>query len=256
MRIQDVIAPNFHLQETSSLPSSTPGSINLYAVSGAMHTIDASGNELVWGGTALYAMSAAYAESAAYAVSALYANTAGQVVLASAMWSDSFMGGLALRGVANAPTLTALTGSLLVYGFAGAGADEMLYGSMEMQHDYKEGTDIHPHVHWCPLANSTGDVVWQVEYATANANTAFGTAVTSIVTASVTASTLALTNYLTDLSAITGSGMKVGMLFTFRIFRSAGYAGDTFPGNAGLLQFGYHYETTGLGSLYELGNTS
>lgn len=200
--------------------------------------------------------------SAAYSVSAGYAASAGQLGLITAMWRDYIVGGLSLLGGASAPNLTGLTGNLFIYSFAGTGAaQERLYGTMELQHDYKEGQDVRPHIHWTPLEAQTGDVVWQLEYSYAVPTSGglpgvFTTSVTALCTGSVTASTLSNSHQKKEWSAIPGTGLTIGTVFSFRLLRNPGDAADTYSARAGLVQIGLHYPVSSVGSIYVFGNTT
>ena len=87
-------------------------------------------------------------------------------------WDDIALGSGALGAGASAPDLININNSgIYLYGFAGAATIEQLYGSFEVPHNYKEGTDLIPHIHWLTTTTNTGNVKWQVDYWRVNMTT-------------------------------------------------------------------------------------
>jgi len=42
--------------------------------------------------------------------------------------------------------------------------DQELKWTMQFDHDYRQGSDVKPHVHWKPVGTSTGNAKWQLSY--------------------------------------------------------------------------------------------
>jgi hypothetical protein len=185
-------------------------------------------------------------------VSANYSASAGSVGLTTSMWNDIIIPGVSLGKGASVPDLVTQTGNILLYGFDGAATLEQLYGTFEMQHDYKEGTDIRPHIHWTASDTSTGYVLWQLEYSYANTSAGFTTATT--ITASGYASGTANSHLKNEFTVIPGSGIEVGDIITFRLYRDPTATADTYTSDALLLNIGIHYEVSSLGSINIFGN--
>jgi hypothetical protein len=134
-----------------------------------------------------------------------------------------------------------------------ASAEEELYMVAQMPHDWKIGSVIKPHVHWVPAANGTGSVSWGLEYTWASLNQAYGT--TNIIYGNTTTAGFSNVSgsisYLTPLPAITGTNQLLSSMIALRLFRNAtsmAGSGDTYPNDAGLLEFDIHYEKDSLGS--------
>jgi len=141
-----------------------------------------------------------------------------------------------------------------IYLFAfDASTEQEVYFVIQMPHSWKEGTSIIPHVHWCPDGNGgAGEKVsWGLEYAWKNINDVFGN--TSIVygdTATLDEDLLDNKHYMTNLTAISGSGQTISSCLVCRLFRDAGGNGgtDDYGNDAFLLDFDIHYEIDTVGS--------
>jgi hypothetical protein len=161
------------------------------------------------------------------------------------VWNDIITNVANLRTGNTAPTFSAFTGGIYGLRFDVSKADEV-HGSIEIPHDYKEGSDLVVHAHWSPTTTNTGNIVFGFEYSLAGDNSVFSVAsnVTSIPTASPgTVNKLIRQNLLT----ISGLGIKIGNIITFRFYRQNGGT-DTYTGNAFVHSIGIHYECDTVGS--------
>jgi len=165
-----------------------------------------------------------------------------------AAWDDIRIAGLSVRTNASAPGLITLTGGLLVYGFDGTSTLEQAYFAIQMPHNYKTGTNIHPHVHWAKSTAATGNVAWFLEYTMAASNVVFPAA-TTISAVGTASSATAWVHTMTDLPDITGTPLSaLSSMFIGRIYRDPADGADTYEADAGLLEFDLHYQVDGLGS--------
>lgn len=162
------------------------------------------------------------------------------------LYNDLIMPASNLRPGNTPPVWAASIGGIYGYRFDAGVADE-LHGSAEIQHDYKEGTDLSFHVHWTPTTTNTGDIVWGVEYSIANVGDAFP-APTTVTSVPVAASGVVGKHAITNIVNIPGTGLKIGAVVRYRLFRQAGGT-DTFTGNAFLESVGIHYQCDTVGSL-------
>lgn len=124
---------------------------------------------------------------------------------------------------------------------------EELSGSIEIPHDYKEGTNLTFHVHWQGITapgGGTDNVQWQLEYTLARDGATLD-AKTTIV--KETAITTQYVFYRSDFNAITGTNFKIGDQFLFTLSRIAASA-DEYAGDALLATVGFHYECDTCGS--------
>lgn len=140
---------------------------------------------------------------------------------------------------------------ITTYAFA---VGELVSGIFEMQHDYKEGSDITFHVHWQGIAAPTGtdNVQWQLIYTiTRDGNTVNAP---TTITSGDTAFDTQYETVRTDFSAIDGStggidggNIKIGDQFCFQLQRIAS-TGDAYAGDALLLTAGLHVQVDTIGS--------
>jgi hypothetical protein len=148
----------------------------------------------------------------------------------------------------SAPAVVAIAGSgILAYAFIGTGVlEDELHGSMEILHDYKEGSDIVSHVHWMPSTADVGNVKWQMEYIWVNRGGTAGASTTIDVTTA--AGGTAWVGHISSFPAVSGAGMEMGSRFMFRILRDPADVADTYGFDAVLLDIGVHYERDTVGS--------
>lgn len=132
--------------------------------------------------------------------------------------------------------------------------EEEVFFSIQMPHNWKEGTTIYPHVHWAPQASTAGNVVWGLEYTWVNydATTPIAFSNTTIITATSAdvASGDADKHLITGFSSITPSASqnKISSILMCRFFRKSADGNDDYNGNAAVLSFDLHYEIDAVGS--------
>lgn len=124
---------------------------------------------------------------------------------------------------------------------------EKVSGGFEIQHDYKEGTDLTFHVHWQGIAapaGGTDNVKWQLIYTVSRDGTTLDATTTVVKESAIT------TRYSfnrSDFTAITGTNFKIGDQFLFQLSRIAA-SSDEYGGDALLATCGVHYQIDTLGS--------
>lgn len=165
-------------------------------------------------------------------------------------WRDYNVGAVTLGTAASAPDLVAYNGStIMMPAFDGSVTTEQLYGSIELNHDYEEGTDIFFHVHWAPTTATAGNVVWQLEYTMLRSGLV-STATT--IRRQEASPAVAWKMLTTELPKIDGTNLKLGDQFVFRLFRNPTYnsggLNDTYPADVVVATVGLHVQVDGLGS--------
>lgn len=140
-----------------------------------------------------------------------------------------------------------------------ASNEQQVFFSIQMPHNWKEGSTVYPHIHWSPQTSGTGNVVWGFEYSWVNYDPT--TPIVFPNTSTLTATTDAITSSSVDKHLITGFSSitpnanqgKISSILMCRLYRNSSNAADTYTGNAALLSFDLHYEIDALGSatLYE-----
>lgn len=165
------------------------------------------------------------------------------------VFKDLNLSGLTLApaGAAAPDLINFVNANLMAPAFDGGGTVERLFGSLEMQHDYKEGTDLEFHIHWTPATGAAGDVVWKVYYSWQNANGTFTAGTLLTAPASPTDAT-AWKNKYASVGVISGVGKTINSQLMLQIFRDPTDPNDTYGADAVLIQFGIHYEVDTVGS--------
>ena len=175
----------------------------------------------------------------------------GELVLTDTVWDDlrAPVNQGKLKGTADPTWTDAVGGQVLLFPI---NVDKEIYFILQFPHDYAEGTDIVPHVHWCYAANLVGGSVrWGMEYWWLEEGQVIGGSDT-IYALTPAANNDALTLYRTSLPGISGTGHKISSILNCRIFRDADDVSDNYSNNAYLLEFDIHYQKDGLGSAEEL----
>lgn len=129
-----------------------------------------------------------------------------------------------------------------------------LYFTAQLPHEWNEGTELRPHLHWVPNADGgTGErVKWGFEYTWANVGETFGdTVVAETVGNAFNEDLIQNKHYVTQFAAMDGKNKKISSMIICRIFRDVEDAADTFPEFAGLLEFDFHYQVDSFGSRQE-----
>lgn len=141
--------------------------------------------------------------------------------------------------------------------FHASGIDEM-YFVVQLPHDWEEGSNIYPHIHWVPSQNgAAGPTVprWGLQYAWLNIGETFTSYTTIYGTTTAPASEVLVKDrhYLTPLGTggIDGSGKTISSMLVCRIFRDGNDPADNFAGLAGALEVDFHYQRNTLGSRQE-----
>ena len=167
------------------------------------------------------------------------------------VWDDLRVAASAVRiqGVLNVPDWDNIGGGDL---YALAFDDEVMeqvFFTIQMPHNWKEGTDIHPHVHWMTEDDSAGDVRWALEYEWVNIDNAYVSS--TIITGDDVSQRIALQHQIADLGDISGIGMTISSMLICRLYRDATAEADDLATDVYLLEFDLHYEIDSLGSRLE-----
>lgn len=176
------------------------------------------------------------------------ANGTAVSVGAATTWNDINKSLLPLSVGVNVPPIVAVNGAthLKVRAFNGTATVNELGEGLEILHDYKEGTDITPHIHWSATDASAGNVKWQLAYMWVNRDGTFTGE--TVISVTVAASGVAWKEQRTNFPAISGTGKQIGSRFQFVLFRDPSDAADTYAQPAAAFDFGIHYEQDMRGS--------
>jgi len=116
---------------------------------------------------------------------------------------------------------------------------EAMSFTVQLPHNWKQGTTIYPHIHWIPRANGTGNVQWNLDYTWVDIDGTFSatTTISGIATGPFTKDNHLLTNIGTGL---VGTDKSYSSVLICRIWRDSSIGTDTYNGDAGGLTMDFH----------------
>lgn len=167
-------------------------------------------------------------------------------VRTAAGWRDMVCG-METRSGPSQPPLTNFRNGIYLFAFSPTDIMEG-FATAHIDHDYKLGTMLYPHVHWSTTSTATGKVRWGFEYTFAQRHDdtgvkTFGPSQTVYVEQQADGE--AYKHYVAESpegQGIPGTGINVDTVILFRVFRDATHANDTFPDQAFAFTFDLHYE--------------
>jgi len=124
--------------------------------------------------------------------------------------------------------------------------DQAVTGSIEIPHDYKEGSNLVFHVHWqgTVAPTDTDNVQWQLTYTVGQTGATLDATATEVIETGFD------TRYefmRSDFPTITGTNYNIGDQFIFHLSRIAASANE-YGGGARAATVGFHYECDTAGS--------
>jgi hypothetical protein len=164
------------------------------------------------------------------------------------VWNDLNIAAVGLGKATSSPEMVPIIGSKNLQGMAfdGGAIKEILYGVIEVPHDYEEHSDIFPHIHWMPTTNDSGTVVWFLEYTTCDVGEVYAGSIT--VNATSVSSGVAWTSMFANFTVYQTNAIEIGEQIIFALWRDPGVVEDTYPADAVVLTTGIHYKSDTLGS--------
>lgn len=163
-------------------------------------------------------------------------------------WIDFNFGVGSLTRGASAPDLITLSATnIQTLGFNGVNTPEQVSTVIEINHNWAEGTEIEPHVHWYATDGNAGNVKWQLEYVLVDGHS--GDTVPAPTTISVvSAAAGAWVSIYEDFPGIDATGITIGYQMHIRLFRDPTDPQDTYGSDAALATMGLHVLVDTLGS--------
>lgn len=147
---------------------------------------------------------------------------------------------------ANQPTWSTFRDGIQAYQFSATTMKE-LWITFHVDHDYKDGSSVYPHVHWSPNTTSTGTVRWGFEYTVAKGHdqAAFPASVTVYVETTISSNK----QYQHIISEVVDNdafnAFEPDTLILMRVFRDAGHVNDTFPDAVHAFTADIHFQGDG-----------
>lgn len=137
--------------------------------------------------------------------------------------------------------------------FPSDNTEREVYMTLQLPHEYAEGTTLLPHMHYSLVYNGTtyiGQTKWGLEYTYAPLGGTFQSTTTIINATSVSLNSLndSYKHLVLQFPSITLPDLTISSMFVCRIFRYAANDGDTFGGGIFALEFDVHYQSDTAGS--------
>lgn len=129
--------------------------------------------------------------------------------------------------------------------------EEELFFIVQLPHQWKEGSNIEPHIHWTAQSDvGASKVRWGLEYTWTNIADVFGSTQVLYGETTITpvGTVTAYEHAITSLGIISGAGKEVSSMLICRIFRDADASSDNFGYDAFLLEIDFHLEVDAIGS--------
>lgn len=134
---------------------------------------------------------------------------------------------------------------------ATSGNEKALLFTTQLPHDWKEGTAIHPHVHWAPSTTGAGDVKWGLEYTMIDVEGGAFPNTTIIYSVPEAAGGVAKAHKKSELGTLDMTGKKISICLVCRVFRNSSAVDDTYADNVFGISLDFHYEIDSFGSSSE-----
>lgn len=144
---------------------------------------------------------------------------------------------------ANVPTWSTFRDGINAYEFSASVTNEV-WVTFHIKHDYSEGTNLYPHVHFSTTGTGTGVVRWGFEYMIAKGHdqAAFPASTTVYVNYNI-ASNKQYQHLIAEVSdADSFDGLEADTLVLMRIFRDGGDAADTFASTVHAFTADIHFQ--------------
>lgn len=150
---------------------------------------------------------------------------------------------LLTRGGGSAPSLAQYRDGIYLYSFP-SNLQKDVFANFHIDHDFKRGSKLYPHIHWSTNTTSTGTVRWGFEYtfALGHGVGSYGTTNTVYVTQNIETNSQ-YKHFLAEVSdndAIDGTLIEPDGIILMRVFRDI--ANDDFPDNVFGFTLDLHYQ--------------
>jgi len=158
-------------------------------------------------------------------------------------WRDNIIE-ITLRNGPSEPQLSAFRGGIMLPAFVHTDVQSG-YGNFHVDHDYKMGTALYPHIHWTTDCDMMGTVRWGIEYTLAKGHSqmAFGEPITVYVEQECDGTPYK--HYVAEVSdqdAIPGLNIEPDTIILCRVFRDATHPNDTLDNQVFGICLDMHYQ--------------
>lgn len=182
----------------------------------------------------------------------LTSSNALEALIFKPRWVDSAVPATNLKPGASAPTWGNFTdANIQVLQFSKT-LNNHVFGSVQLYHNYIEGTDVTPHMHvvFPTAAVATASTnVWTLAYSWANIGGTFPASTTISITNSGARS--AFQQAILDFGSISGTNKLISSVMCFSITRNGNNAYDIYDDVIDLVSFDLHHQVNDVGSKNE-----
>jgi len=151
----------------------------------------------------------------------------------------------------SSPNFTVFRNGVYVWQFISSNTRELFF-NLQFPHEWEEGTDVVPHVHFSNnrAGDGTEQISFGLEYTCANINESFPET-TTITTSPVTVSTTQYQHQIASFGTLSMSGKKLSTIMMCRLFRNNGIA-NNYSDGIFAIDFDIHIQKNTMGSLQEI----
>lgn len=159
-------------------------------------------------------------------------------------WRDN-ISSIDTRGGGTAPQINLYRDGIYLYEFSADSMNEV-FSNFHIDHDYKLGTMLYPHLHFVTTSNAAGVVRLGFEYTFAQGHGlgSFPASTTLMLDFTVPANS-AHVHFVAEMpegQGIPGTGVDTDGVVLMRIFRDAAHSNDTFTGTIFGIIVDLHYQ--------------
>lgn len=159
-------------------------------------------------------------------------------------WRDNIVQLSVQVGNPDAPLLNVFRDNIKAYNFADGQMTEA-FASFHIDHDYKLGTALYPHIHWACNSTATGTVRWGVEYTYSKGHQQSFFPATTTVYVQQAADGTQYRHYIAEVSdgnAIPGANIEPDGIILCRFFRDGAHVSDTLADDVFVFCVDLHYQ--------------
>lgn len=161
-------------------------------------------------------------------------------------WRDN-IAAIDTRAGGTAPQINLYRDGIYLYEFSADSMNEV-FASYHIDHDYKPGTMLYPHLHFTTTSTASGVVRlgFEYTYAKGHQQAKFPAATTLTLNVNVPANSdhLHFVAEMPEGQGIPGTNIETDGVVLMRIFRDAGHVDDTFTGTIFGILVDLHYQTS------------
>jgi hypothetical protein len=133
-----------------------------------------------------------------------------------------------------------------IYGFSfGSTTQKDISFQVQLSHQWKEGSDVTPHFHWCTSNTNTNTMVFKLDYWVVNMGEVISGVTT--LTQTITPGGVAYKHTLSSLGTVSMTGKTASCIFGGRLYRATADANDTHTGTVYVLGVDLHVKNNRWG---------